>query len=111
MRSAEEMVQELDREASNFSMVAIVVAFDDTSRFVFHDDDSSKTLSDLRSMIDAGGEPFGLLGYVATEKASRVSSHVYEEFQGTLWAMPLMEELANNMAATLRSYQERGGSA
>ncbi len=111
MRSAEEMVQELDREASQFSVVAIVVAFDDTSRFVFHDDDSSKTLTELRSMIEAGGEPFGLLGYVATETKSSVGSHVFDEFQDSVWAKPLMDELVNNMAATLRGYQERGGSA
>jgi hypothetical protein len=111
MRSAEEMVQELDREASNFSVVAIVVAFDDTSRFVFHDDDSTKTLTELRSMIEAGGEPFGLLGYVATETKSSVGAHVYDEFLNTVWAKPLMDELAKNMAATLQNYQERGGSA
>lgn len=111
MRSPEELVQELDQEAHKFSMVAIVVAFDDTSRYVFHDDDSDKMVRDLRSMIDAGGEPFGLLGYIATEKESNVASFVYEEFKDTVWATPLMEELANSMVATLRSYQERSGSA
>lgn len=110
MRSPEELVQELDREAQKFSVVAIVVAFDDTSRYVFHDNDSEKMLRNLRSLIDAGGQPFGLLGYIATEKGSNVGSHVYDEFKDTVWAAPLMEELSDHMIATLRTYQERGGS-
>lgn len=111
MRSPEELVQELDREAERLSMVAIVVAFDDTSRFVFHEDSPEKMLTNLRSMIEAGGEPFGLLGYTANENEAHVASFVYEEFKNTVWAAPLMEELAGNMAATLRSYQTRTGSA
>lgn len=111
MRSPEELLQELDQEASDFSVVAIVVAFDDTSRYVFHEDDSARMLSNLKTMIDEGGEPFGLLGYIATEKGSNVASFVYEEYKQTVWALPLMEELAQNMVNTLTRYQERTGSA
>lgn len=111
MRSPEELLQELDQEASEFSVVAIVVAFDDTSRYVFHEDDSAKMLRNLRAMIDEGGEPFGLLGYIATERGSSVASSVYEDYKQTVWAAPLMEELAQSMVNTLMSYQKRTGSA
>ena len=111
MRNPEDMVQELHRESTRFSVVAIVVAFDDTSRYVFHDDDQEKVLSDLRSMIDGGGEPFGMLGYTATEKGSTVASHVYDEFTDSIWAKPLMDELSQHMVATLKSYETRSGSA
>lgn len=111
MRSPEVLVQELDRESPQFSMVAIVVAFDDTSRFVFHDADPEKMLSSLRSLIAEGGQPCGLLGYTATEKGSTVASSVYDEVKDTIWATPLMEELAQNMVATLESFEKRTGSA
>ena len=111
MRSPEELVRELDAEAGKFSMVAIVVAFDDTSRYVFHDDDPDRMVTELRSMIDASGEPIGLLGYVATEKGSSVSSHVYDEYASSVWAKPLMDELVANMVETLNRYEQRGGSA
>jgi hypothetical protein len=111
MRSLEALVQELDREAPQFSMVAIVVAFDDTSQFVFHEDDHEKMLSTLRSLIAQGGQPCGLLGYTATEKGSTVASSVYDEVKDTVWATPLMEELAQNMVATLEGYEKRAGSA
>jgi hypothetical protein len=62
-------------------------------------------------MIDASGEPFGLLGYIATEKGSSVSSHVYSEYADSIWAKPLMDELVANMVETLNRYEQRGGSA
>lgn len=111
MRSPEDLVRQLDAEAGKFSMVAIVVAFDDTSRFVFHDDNADKMVTDLRSMIELGGEPFGLLGYIATEKGSSVSSFIYDEYSDTVWAKPLMDELVGNMVETLNRYEQRGGSA
>ena len=111
MRSPEALIEELDRESPRFSMVAIVVAFDDTSRFVFHEEDREKMLSSLRSLLAQGGEPCGLLGYTATEKGSTVASSVYDEVKHTVWAAPLIEELARNMVATLDSYERRGGSA
>lgn len=111
MRSAEELVRELDQEARHFSMVAIVVAFDDTSRYVFHDDDPNKVLAELQEMIAAGGEPFGLLGYCANEKEANVSSFVYDEYKSTIWAEPLLNELSDNLVSALGSYQRRSGSA
>ncbi len=69
MRSTKDLVKELTEEATKLTMVAIAVGFDRETKFVFHRRDAEKAnlLSELNALVEAGGEPIGLVSYLILE--------------------------------------------
>jgi hypothetical protein len=60
MRSTEELIQELDREAGNFTHCGLVIGFESSTIYIWgHDPNRQRALDEA---VDAGGEPIGVLG-------------------------------------------------
>ena len=96
-RTAKDLIDELRAEGERFqnktadhSAVALVVAFDRNSEFVW--DSERNPLEKLNSLMEKGGEPVGLIGWIvafAEEAGSRRRLRIYsralQEYASEEW--------------------------
>src|SRR5262245_23561987 len=97
-RTTKDLIDELRAEGERFqnktadhSAVALVVAFENASEFVWNSD--RNPLQKLRSLIEKCGEPVGLLGWIvvveydeeSSKRARRMYSRALQEYASEQW--------------------------
>src|SRR5215510_10107317 len=96
-RTAKDLIDELRAEGERFqnktadhSAVALVVAFENSSEFVWNSD--RNPLQKLSSLIEKGGEPVGLLGWIVvfvdeegSKRRLRIYSRALQEYASEEW--------------------------
>jgi hypothetical protein len=91
MRTAAELIAELETEASNFTGVAVAVGFESTTTFVFAHEPGR--LEKLEEAMRSGGEPVGLLGYDNQNGGLSVYTRALWEYADQEWVGNYLKEL------------------
>jgi hypothetical protein len=101
-RSTEDLIRELETEATTCMTAALAVGFENTTLFLFSGG-GDDNLTKLNDMILAGGEPVGLLKY-SQEPTSRitVACRTLAEYADELWAHDYLESLTRAFVDLLK---------
>jgi DNA helicase HerA-like ATPase len=91
MRSTADLIEELDREAGNFTRAALVVGFENTTTYVFSTDENR--LDALNDLVRNGGEPIGLFGIDLSHGLLNVHHRTLDEYADASWAERYLEAL------------------
>lgn len=83
MRKTSDLVDEMLAEAKNAWLVAIAVAFDNETEFVF----SSRPhpLKELNQLVQNGGAPLGLLRFEREDETIQGSYRAFAEYEHEEW--------------------------
>ncbi len=101
MRTAEELIQELDRQASKYKICTLVVALESSVVFIFTD--QKDRLERLNESIKKGGEPVGMIASIKSDTSTReerlyLCTHVFKEYSdqlgGEIYLTRLLEKFA-----------------
>jgi len=106
-RTAKDLIDELRAEGERFqnktadhSAVALVVAFEKASEFVWNSD--RNPLQKLSSLIEKGGEPVGLLGWIvvlddeeSSKRRLRIYSRALQEYASEEWVGNFLSALCS----------------
>src|SRR5262249_45415343 len=113
-RTAKDLIDELRAEGERFqnktadhSAVALVVAFENASEFVWNSD--RNPLQKLSSLIDKGGEPVGLIGWIVVfeddeetnKRALRMYSRALQEYASEQWVGNFLSALCTTCGEQL----------
>jgi predicted deacetylase len=104
-RTAKELVDEMkDAEAYGFSSLLIIVKFKDRPRAISNED--PEAVGKLKELIQAGGEPIGLVGMrQISDKRFEIASQAFEEYEGKEWVLKYLD------AGVEEVYRRAGGDA
>jgi hypothetical protein len=91
MRSNIDLIVELEREASQFTVLALAIGFDNHTEYVFAGDKGNT--EKLANFMEQGGEPIGLMGIQIREKTLTVQCRVLQEYIDEPWAKEYLESL------------------
>lgn len=94
MRNSAELVNEMLAEAKTAFLVAIVVGFEQETKFVFST--QKQPLGDLNTLIKKGGFPLGLLRFDKDDTAVQGSYRPFEEYAGQEWVNTYLAGLLDN---------------
>jgi len=101
MRSTKDLINELQMEAVRLTAVAIAVGFEKKTKFVFaHEPDS---LGELNALVQSGGEPVGLVGYLNVEGEARFYSRPLQEYADEEWVGGYLNSLTDSFLQVLKS--------
>ena len=96
MRKTADLVNEMLAEAKGAWLVAIAVAFDTETKFVFHT--QSRPLESLNQLVRNGGSPVGLLRFVKVNGSLQGTYRPFEEYAAAPWIKEYFEGLLANAA-------------
>jgi hypothetical protein len=83
MRQTSDLVKEMLEEAKKAWLVAIVVGFENETKFVFSN--ALRPLIDLNNLIKSGGAPIGLLRFENTNTGVQGLYRPFEEYENEEW--------------------------
>jgi hypothetical protein len=94
MRKTSDLVNEMLKEAKNAWLVAIVVGFENDTRFVFSS--QKQPLVELNQLVQQGGSPVGLLRFDKENSQVQGSYRPFEEYAQEEWANKYLAGLLEN---------------
>ncbi len=100
MRTTVDLVSELEAEREKFFAVALAVDFENSTTFVFGDEDDK--LHKLNTAIEQGGEPIGLLGIVQIPGSCTIYSRLLQEHSDDQALSLYMDRLCGMFKTLLR---------
>jgi hypothetical protein len=107
MRKTSDLVNEMLAEAKNAWLVAIVVGFENETRFVFSS--HRQPLQDLNHLVQKGGSPVGLLRFDKEGSQIQGSYRPFEEYGDEEWVKQYLAGLLDNTKEIISlSMQEAG---
>jgi hypothetical protein len=105
MRSAPELIAELEEAGSQFWLVQIVVGFENSTVFITASD--ANRLSLLQEAIDAGGQPIGMMAIDKSQGSLKILHTIYpENEEDAEWIEKYLENLDVSVA---RSFVDKYG--
>ncbi len=90
-RGTRDLIEELNRESKQFNLVALVVGFEKRSDFVYASDENS--LEKLNGLLEAGGEPIGLIGITLDKNVGIIRVRALQEYEDQEWVKGYLGEL------------------
>ena len=94
-RTTRDLIEELDRESKQFNLLALVVGFEKRTDLVYASDESS--LEKLNGLVEAGGEPIGLIGATLDRNIGTIRTKALQEYQDQEWVQGYLDELAQTI--------------
>lgn len=94
MRQTSDLVEELLTEAKDAWLAAIVVGFQDETKFVFST--HRQPLEELNRLVKKGGFPIGLLRFDSENGLVQGSYRPFGEYAGEDWVKKYLEGLLEN---------------
>jgi len=94
MTKTADLVNEMLAEAKGAWLIAIAVAFDTETKFVFSTE--RRPLEALNQLIKNGGSPIGLLKFIKVDGSVQGSYRPFEEYSGAPWVKEYFEGLLAN---------------
>ena len=104
MRKTSDLVNEMLAEAKKAWLVAIVVGFEQDTRFVFSS--VKKPLEELNQLVQRGGSPIGLLRFERENSQIQGSFRPFEEYENEEWAKKYLIGLLDNTGEIVRLSQQ-----
>ncbi len=90
-RTTKDLIEELNRESKKFNSLALVVGFEKGSDFVYASDENS--LEKLNGLIEAGGEPIGIIGFTLDSNIGTIYARALQEYQDKEWVHGYLGEM------------------
>ncbi len=107
MRKTADLVNEMLAEAKHAWLVAIVVGFENETRFVFSS--GQQPLRDLNQLVQKGGSPIGLLRFDKEDSQVQGSYRPFEEYGNEEWVKNYLAGLLVDTSGIISlSLQEAG---
>lgn len=94
MRNTLDLVNEMREEAKKAWLVAIVVGFENETKFVFSSD--SHSLEELNQLVQNGGSPIGLLRFEKENNTIQGAYRPFEEYENETWIREYLNGLLEN---------------
>jgi hypothetical protein len=94
MRKTSDLVQEMVDEAKKAWLVAIAVAFEQETKFVFSS--NSHPLEELNRLVKNGGSPIGLLRFDKENSSVQGSYRPFDEYANEPWVTGYLAGLLEN---------------
>jgi len=94
MRKTSDLVNEMLAEGKNAWLVAIVVGFEQETRFVFSS--AKQPLLELNQLVQKGGSPIGLLRFDREDSQIQGSYRPFGEYGNEEWAKEYLAGLLDN---------------
>ncbi|MCX6689884.1 MAG: hypothetical protein NTZ39_09405 [Methanoregula sp.] len=94
MRKTSDLVDEMLVEAKNAWLVAIAVAFENETKFVFSS--QRHPLEELNQLVQKGGSPIGLLRFDKEDSSLQGSYRPFEEYANEEWVKKYFAGLLEN---------------
>ncbi len=94
MRKTSDLVNEMLKEAKTAWLVAIVVGFEQETKFVFSS--QKQPLGELNQLVQKGGSPIGLLRFEKEDTQVQGSFRPFEEYANEEWATKYLAGLLDN---------------
>jgi len=92
-----------DEQTLGFSILAIVVGFEDHTEFVFNSDPDP--LARLNSFVQDGGQPVGLAGFRKLIGNRRgLLTRPFKEYKDEEWVKRYMAALSDSIVATMAAF-------
>ena len=91
MRNTWDLVNEMREEAKTAWLVAIVVGFENETKFVFSSNNQS--LEELNRLIQSGGAPVGLLRFEKENSTIQGSYRPFQEYGNETWVKEYLKGL------------------
>ena len=91
MRHVRELIQELEAEAGRFTRVGIAVGFDDSTKFVWSGE--LDNLQTLKRLVEYGGEPVALVGFVVAGREATLYCRPLAEYKDEQWVQDYLDGL------------------
>jgi hypothetical protein len=101
MRDPKELIAELEAESKNFWVCCLVVGFEKRTEFVWSKE--KEKLGMLNKLMQAGGEPVGLIG-VTRENENRVATYYcrpLKELEQEPWVGNYLNALLDSIKTTV----------
>ncbi len=105
MRKTPDLVNEMLAEAKKAWLVAIVVGFEQDTRFVFSS--IKKPLEELNTLVQRGGSPIGLLRFEKENSQIQGSFRPFEEYENEEWVKKYLAGLLDNIGEIIRLSQRQ----
>jgi len=105
MRNTTDLVNEMLAEAKSAALVAIAVAFDNDTKFVFSSD--LKPLAMLNRLVQGGGSPVGLLRFDKAAELYQGSYRTFEEYSTAEWAAKYLAGLLDHTPEILAMSEQQ----
>lgn len=102
LRTATDLIEELDLESSKFTEVVLVVCSIGGTELISASD--HRRLAKLNTFIAVGGEAIGFLGYALENKSVRFYARLTQEFANQDWASDLLECLSARFATAVSEH-------
>ncbi len=98
-KASKNLIKELSKESARFTRVALVVGFEESSQFLWNDDPTD--LEKLKTMIQSGGEPVGMIAFYL--RCGLVEIHILplEEYASEERVRDYLHELAFKTVALI----------
>ncbi len=94
MRKTSDLINEMLAEAKKAWLVAIVVGFENETKFVFSS--QRQPLKDLNQLVQKGGYPIGLLRFDKEDSQIQGSYRPFEEYGNEEWVKNYLAGLLDN---------------
>jgi hypothetical protein len=104
MRKTSDLVNEMLAEAKKAWLVAIVVGFENETKFVFSS--RRQPLGELNQLVQRGGSPIGLLRFDKEDSQVQGSYRPFEEYENEDWAKKYLAGLLDNTGDIIRLSQQ-----
>jgi hypothetical protein len=101
MKPLADLVNELREMSEGFTATALVVGFEATTDVVWNRDPDP--LGKLKALVEKGGEPVGMIGYLNQGGVVAFYSRPLEEYAEEDWVQPYLERLLARTAATAKA--------
>ncbi len=94
-RTTKDLIEELDRESKKFTSLALVVGFEKHTDYVWASDKDG--LAKLNDLVEAGGEPVGLIGAILDSKIATIRARALQEYEDQEWVQRYLGELVQTI--------------
>jgi hypothetical protein len=104
MRKTSDLIDEMFAEAKAAWLVAIVVGFENETKFVFSS--RKHPLEELNELVKNGGSPVGLLRFDKQNRSVQGSYRPFQEYEREEWVQKYLAGLLENTGEIISLSQE-----
>ena len=101
MRNTSDLVHEMREEAKTAWLVAIVVGFENETKFVFSS--NNQPLEELNRLITRGGAPMGLLRFEKENTTIQGAYRPFQEYEHEPWVTDYLKGLLESAEKIIAS--------